>query len=249
MGRYKAVRRDDRAIALSAPAQGDNNVICTSTAYGTAAGLFDEAALVDACKDGDAKAFEQLVSRYDGKLLRIAQHITHNLEDAEDAVQEAFLKAFRKLHQFREDAQFSTWLVRITVNESLMKLRKRHSCKEVAFDSDFQSEGRAPQFQLADWAPNPEELYSRSELRNILRNELRELPPGLKVVFVLRDMESLSTDQTAEVLGLTATAVKARLWRARAGLRERLNKYFARPETDKFTRSKSTNNNNQIQGE
>ena len=216
-------------------------MICTSTAYGTAAGQFDESALVDACKDGDARAFEQLVSRYDGKLLRIAQHITHNLEDAEDAVQEAFLKVFRKLHQFRADAQFSTWLVRITVNESLMKLRKRHSSKEVAIDDDFQRDEPGSHFQLTAWAPDPEELYGKSELREILRNELRELPPGLRVVFILRDLEGLSSDETAEALGLTANAVKSRLWRARAGLREGLSKYFALPETDKFEKSESIN--------
>src|SRR2546427_2587019 len=95
-------------------------------------------ALVHACKNGDAAAFEQLVNRYDAKLLRIAQHITHNREDAQDAVQEAFLKVFRKLTQFRENSQFSTWLIRITVNESLMKLRKQRS-REVSIDEDFES--------------------------------------------------------------------------------------------------------------
>jgi len=96
-------------------------------------------ALVHACKNGDAAAFEQLVKRYDSKLFRIAQHITHNREDAQDAVQEAFLKVFRKLTQFQENSQFSTWLTRITVNESLMKQKQRFS-REVSIDEDFQTE-------------------------------------------------------------------------------------------------------------
>src|SRR6266581_5543928 len=93
----------------------------------TAAG--DDLDLVHATQDGDVSAFEQLVGRYDRKLLRIAQHVTHNREDSQDAVQEAFLKAFQHLGDFREDSQFSTWLIRITVNQALMKLRKRRTTK------------------------------------------------------------------------------------------------------------------------
>jgi RNA polymerase sigma-70 factor, ECF subfamily len=183
-------------------------------------------ALVHACKSGDVAAFEELVKRYDTKLFRIAQHITHNREDAQDAVQEAFIKVFRKLTQFQENSQFSTWLTRITVNESLMKLRKQRSGTEVSINDDFQSEDHSAAFELADWAPNPEELYRGFELRNILRSELQELRPSLRVVFVLRDIEGLSTEQTADVLELTEVAVKTRLSRARLKLRERLSKYF-----------------------
>ena len=183
-------------------------------------------ALVHACKSGNAAAFEELVKRYDTKLFRIAQHITHNREDAQDAVQEAFLKVFRKLTQFQENSQFSTWLTRITVNESLMKLRKQRHNKEFSIDNNFESEDHSLTSELADWARNPEELYRGFELRNILRSELQELQPGLRVVFVLRDIEGLSTEETAEVLESTPVAVKARLWRARLKLRERLSKYF-----------------------
>jgi RNA polymerase sigma-70 factor (ECF subfamily) len=183
-------------------------------------------ALVHACKSGDAAAFEELVKRYDTKLFRIAQHITHNREDAQDAVQEAFLKVFRKLTQFQENSKFSTWLTRITVNESLMKLRRQRHNKEFSIDNSFESEDRSLAPELADWALNPEELYRGFELRNILRSELQELQPGLRVVFVLRDIEGLSTEETAEVLESTPVAVKARLWRARLKLRERLSKYF-----------------------
>ena len=183
-------------------------------------------ALVHACKSGNAAAFEELVKRYDTKLFRIAQHITHNREDAQDAVQEAFLKVFRKLTQFQENSKFSTWLTRITVNESLMKLRKQRHNKEFSIDNNFESEDHSLTSELADWARNPEELYRGSELRNILRSELQELQPGLRVVFVLRDIEGLSTEETAEVLESPPVAVRARLWRARLKLRERLSKYF-----------------------
>jgi len=183
-------------------------------------------ALVHACKSGNAAAFEELLKRYDTKLFRIAQHITHNREDAQDAVQEAFLKVFRKLTQFQENSKFSTWLTRITVNESLMKLRKQRHNKEFSIDNNFESEDHSLTSELADWARNPEELYRGFELRNILRSELQELQPGLRVVFVLRDIEGLSTEETAEVLESTPVAVKARLWRARLKLRERLSKYF-----------------------
>lgn len=189
----------------------------------------DDLALVHASKSGDVAAFEELVKRYDGRLLRIAQHVTHNREDAEDAVQEAFLKVFRKLTQFQENSKFSTWLIRITVNESLMKLRKQRSTREVSIDEDFQSEEDIAPLEVADRTPNPEELYRGSELRNILRGALQELRPGIRVVFVLRDVEGLSTEQTADVLELTHAAVKARLWRARLQLRERLSKYFGKP--------------------
>jgi len=192
--------------------------------------------LVHATRNGDVDAFEQLVKKYDRKLLRIAQSITHNREDSQDAVQEAFLKAYQNLGQFREDSQFSTWLIRIAVNQSLMKLRKLRAGKEVSLDEDFQDQGDMLPIEAMDWSPNPEQLYWASELRDILTQTLQEVRPPLRAVFVLRDIEGLSIDQTAIVMGLTHTAVKARLWRARLQLRKRLNKYFskasefARPE-------------------
>jgi RNA polymerase sigma-70 factor (ECF subfamily) len=190
----------------------------------------DDLALVHASKSGDVTAFEELVKRYDRKLLRIAQHLTHNREDAEDVVQEAFLKAFQHLDQFRETSKFSTWLIRITLNQSLMKLRKRRPTKEVSIDRDFHSGEENLPIDVADWAPNPEEVYRASELRDILRKTLQELGPGLRIVFVLRDIEGLSLEQTAEALSLSLSAVKARSWRARLQLRERLSKYFKKTE-------------------
>ena len=188
----------------------------------------DDLDLVHATKDGDVAAFEQLVKRYDRKLLRIAQCVTHNREDSQDAVQEAFLKAYQNMAEFREDSQFSTWLIRITLNQSLMKLRKQRAVREVSLDEGFQADEDILPIEVTDWAADPEQLYRASELRNILIKALKELRPVLRAVFVLRDIEGLSTTQTAEVLNLSHTAVKARLWRGRLQLRERLNRYFSK---------------------
>ena len=199
----------------------------------------DDLALVHASKSGDLAAFEKLVKRYDRKLFRIAQHLTHNREDAEDVVQEAFLKAFLHLGQFREDAKFSTWLTRIAMNQSLMMLRKRRPTREVSIDNDFQSDDGNLPIDVADWAPNPEELYRAAQLREILGNTLEELGPGLRVVFVLRDIEGFSLEETAEVLELSVPAVKARSFRARLQLRERLSKYFNKAEESASVESHS----------
>ena len=197
-----------------------------STQFEVRAVASDDLDLVHASKSGDVAAFEQLVKKYDRKLLRIAQSVTHNREDSQDAVQEAFLKAYQNLAEFREDSQFSTWLIRITLNQSLMKLRKQRATQEVSLDEDFQAE--ILPMEITDWAPNPEQLYRRTELRNILSKTLKELSPILQTVFVLRDIEGLSIDETAEVLNLSHAAVKARLWRVRLQLRDRLNKYFSK---------------------
>ena len=144
------------------------NMTVDSAELAVAAVANDDLDLVHAAKNGDVAAFEQLVSRYDRKLLRIAQSITHNREDSQDAVQEAFLKAYQNLSGFREDSKFSTWLFRITVNQSLMKLRKQRSTKEMSLDEDFEAEGDFLPKEVADWAPNPEQRYWASELRDIL---------------------------------------------------------------------------------
>jgi RNA polymerase sigma-70 factor (ECF subfamily) len=186
----------------------------------------EDLVLVQATKNGDTAAFEELVKRYDRKLLRIALNVTRNHEDAEDAIQETFLKAYRNLARFQGNAKFSTWLTRIAVNESLTKLRKQHGEKEISLERGIRLDGEVLPFDVADWAPNPEERYGVSQLREILTKSLQELRPALRVVFVLRDVEGFSTSETAEALGLTQVSVKARLFRARLELRERLSKYF-----------------------
>jgi len=190
----------------------------------------DEMALVQAAKRGDVSAFEQLVKRYDRNIFRIAQHITQNREDAEDVVQDAFLKAYGNLEQFQGNSKFYTWLVRIAVNESLMKLRRRRTDRTVSLDEDIKTEEDTMPREVADWSPNPEQLYKQGELRDILRKTVQGLPASFRTVFVLRDVEGLSTEETAEALDLSIPAVKSRLLRARLQLRERLNKYFRKPK-------------------
>ncbi len=188
--------------------------------------VFDEMALVRAAKEGEVSAFEQLVKRYDRNIFRIAQHITQNREDAEDVVQDAFLKAYENLDQFQGNSKFYTWLVRIAVNESLMKLRRRKTSKTVSMDEDVETEEGSMPREFADWSPNPEQQFGQSELSDILRKTIQGLPSSFRTVFVLRDVEGLSTEETAEMLDLSIPAVKSRLLRARLQLRERLNRYF-----------------------
>src|SRR5215468_691449 len=190
----------------------------------------DELALVQAAKRGDDSAFEELVRRYDRNVFRIAQHITQNREDAEDVVQDAFLKAYGNLAQFQEQSKFYTWLVRIAVNEALMKLRRRKPERTVSLDEDIKTEDDSVPREIADWSPNPEQQYTQAELRDILDRTIHGLPATFRTVFVLRDVEGLSTEETAEALDLSVPAVKSRLLRARLQLRERLNKYFQRRE-------------------
>jgi RNA polymerase sigma-70 factor (ECF subfamily) len=143
-------------------------------------------------------------------------------------VQTAFFKAYTNLDRFEAKARFSTWLTRIAVNESLTKLRSnRH---EVFFDYEGSSGERLP-LDFSDWHPNPEELYSNSEFQELLRKAFRELSPGLRLVFVLRDMQSLSYEETAAALNLETTAIKSRLYRARLQLHEKLSKYFSSAES------------------
>ncbi len=196
----------------------------------------EELALVRAAKAGDIKAFEELVRRYDRNVFRIAQHITQNREDAEDVVQDAFLKAYGNLEQFQEQSKFYTWLVRIAVNEALMKLRRRRPERTVSLDQDVQTEEDSMPREVADWSPNPEQQYTQAELRDILSKTIQGLPAGFRMVFVLRDVEGLSTEETADALGLSIPAVKSRLLRARLQLRERLNKYFKRRNNGDGTR-------------
>jgi RNA polymerase sigma-70 factor, ECF subfamily len=187
----------------------------------------DDLDLVHACKKGDVTAFEQLVKRYGRRLLRVSQTVTRNREDSEDAVQEAFMKAFQNLAEFREDSQFSTWLIRITMNQSLMKLRKQRTQRnDISLDEGLQADGDALALEVPDRSPNPEQLCWASELRKILVRTVEELRPILLTVFVLRDVEGLSIAETADVLNLSQAAVKARLWRVRLQLRERLNRYL-----------------------
>jgi RNA polymerase sigma-70 factor, ECF subfamily len=168
------------------------NMIANSTQLAVREVASDNLELVHVCKKGDITAFEQLVKRYGRRLLRISQSVTRNREDSEDAVQEALLKAFQNLADFREDSQFSTWLIRITVNQSPMKLRKQRTHKEVSLDEDFELHGDMLPVDIPNRSPNPEQLCWASELRDILVRTVKELRPILGTVFVLLTLDSQS---------------------------------------------------------
>ena len=196
-----------------------------NTIASAAAKADDEAVFVRAAKRGDLNAFETLVNRYESKIFRLAQNITQNREDAEDVMQEAFLKAFEHLGEFQGNSRFYTWLVRIAVNQALMKLRKRRP-NQISLDEPVETEDDLMPREVEDWGPSPEERFAQTELNGILSNVIAELDPPFRIVFQLCDIEDLSTEETAEVLGLSAPAVKSRLLRARLKLRHKLNRYF-----------------------
>jgi RNA polymerase sigma-70 factor (ECF subfamily) len=200
-----------------------------SNALAPAVGPDDEGALVGAAKAGDISAFEALVARYERKIFRLAMNITQNREDAEDVMQEAFLKSYQHIGEFQGNSRFYTWLVRIAVNQALMKLRKRRP-NQFSLDEAVETEEDAMPRELEDWGPSPEQRYAQTELQQILGQVIAELDPGFRVVFQLRDVDELSTEDTAEALGLSIPAVKSRLLRARLKLRQKLNRYFRRGE-------------------
>jgi len=198
------------------------------------AGVFDESAFVAKARQGDLTAFNELVNRYSRKIFRLAKHITQNDEDAEDVLQETFLKAFEHLGNFQGQSKFYTWIVRIAVNESLMKLRKRKSDRSVPLDEPVDTGEDTVVREIAVWDEDPEKQYSQEELAKILDDAVQSLRPPFRTVFVLRDIEELSTEETAEALGISVPAVKSRLLRARLQLRERLTRFFKKKGDDVF---------------
>ena len=182
----------------------------------------DDLELVARTRAGDRTAFDELVNRHAAKIFRLARHITRNDAEAEDVLQDAFYKAYTRLGQFHADAQFYTWLVRIAVNEALMRLRKRRNSKTVSLDAELETEDGSLQREAASPNENPEQGYSRAETRKFLEQAIDSLDEGYRTVFVLRDVEGLSTQETAEMLDLSISAVKSRLLRARLQLREKL---------------------------
>jgi len=193
---------------------------------------FDESALVAQAKAGDQNAFAELVQKYERKIYRLAKNITRNDEDAEDVLQDAFLKAYTHLDNFKGDSKFYTWIVRIAVNEALMRLRKRKTDRTVPLDEPVELGEETVQREIAVWEDNPEQQYSQEEWRRILDEAVDTLKPDFRTVFVLRDIEELSTEETAETLGISVPAVKSRLLRARLALRERLTRQFKRKGED-----------------
>ncbi len=191
-----------------------------------------ETDLIAKARSGNAGAFSTLLEKYERKIFRLAQHITQNREDAEDVLQETFLKAYEHLDQFQGNSKFYTWIVRIAVNQALMKLRKRKTDRTVSMDEGIDTGEDVVTREIAAWDENPEQRYSRDEMNEILKTAVDSLAPPYRTVFVLRDMEELSTEETAEALDLSIPAVKSRLLRARLQLRDKLTKFFRRKQEE-----------------
>lgn len=188
---------------------------------------WNETQLIVEAKAGSLAAFDELVQHYEARVLGAAQTLARKREDAEEIAQNAFVQAFRHLSDFRGDSRFCTWLVRITINEGLMRLRRRR-VNEISIDNSPESEEGILPRELQDCGPTPEQHCSHGELRSILAMTIRQLPPRYRTVFQLRAVEGFSTRETAQALDLTLTAVKTRLRRARIALRNSLHKYARR---------------------
>lgn len=183
---------------------------------------------LDALQNGDRSEFAKLVERYSDSIYRVAIRMLNNPTDAEDVLQETFIKVMRSIKNFEGRSNLSTWLYKIAVNESLMALRKQKPEVAVAED-DFQDNDDGdsyPVFQILDWCCLPEKEFMTNETRTILNQAIQNLPQSLKSVFILRDIEGLSIRETSKALDLTETNVKTRLLRARLKLREELSTYF-----------------------
>ena len=186
-----------------------------------------EYALLRAAKAGDSAAFEILCKQSANTVFHLARRIMRNNEDAEDVVQESFQQAFVHLKRFNGDSRFSTWLSRIAINAALMKLRKKHRVWEVSLDASAEAEQPSTHVDVADQALNPEQVYAQKERQRILSQVMNELTPGTREAIELRELGERSTEETAQIMGISVTAVKARVFHGRRRLRERLNRFVA----------------------
>ena len=193
-----------------------------------------ERTLVAAAKNGDEQAFETLFKRYQRKTFAVVLRYTRVVEDAEDIVQQSFYKAFLHLCQFQGESSFSTWLTRIAINEALMFLRRIGAAHEVSID-DIREAGSADSLEIPDSNADPETHYSQREEVRILSKAVRNLRPALRTTIVLRELRELSTSETARRMGLSVTTVKARRFRGKRELRQKLASYLKptrKPGTD-----------------
>ncbi len=184
-------------------------------------------ALLNKLQAGDPLAFAQFVEENQGQVYNLALRMLNDPQEAEDVLQETFLNAYKALPEFQGRSSLSTWLYRIASNASLMRLRKKRP-DTVSVDEPLTLDaGDSVPRQLVDWSNLPEDELISNESRHVMDEAVSELPEPLRIVFVLRDLEGLSTAETGEVLGLSEGAVKTRLHRARLKLREKLSSYFA----------------------
>jgi RNA polymerase sigma-70 factor, ECF subfamily len=192
----------------------------------------DEVLLVNRLRAGDEGAFEDLIRKFGSRLLAVARRFVRNDEDAQDIVQSAYLSAFRALDQFEGNCQLSTWLHRIVVNTALMKLRSKRRKPEESIEEllpAFQEDGHHVE-QFADWTMPADQLIERNETRAFVRACIDRLPDNYRTVLLLRDIEERSTQDVADALSMTSTAVKVRLHRARQALSTLLRQEYARPQ-------------------
>ena len=187
----------------------------------------DDFVLVQRVVAGDSRCFELLVRRHERRVFRVVLAVLGNVQDAEDALQEAFIKAFRHLDQFRAESRFTTWLTRIAVNEALQKRQARRNL--VPLDESRQPEETPLPRRFEPWKANPEQLYGQQELRQLVESAVQALPPIYREVLILRDIEGMSAEEAAEALHLKVPALKSRLLRARLMLREALGSALEQP--------------------
>jgi len=186
----------------------------------------DEKKFLAAVRRGDERAVQKLVDLYSPRLYNLALRILRHPQDAEDALQETFITALGKLDQFDGRASFFTWIYRIAVNTSLMALRKRRSRHRKEEPLMWPGFDEIQSRELIDWTADPGRTLLTTEMRQIMDEAIEKLPAKYRMVFVLRDLEELTTEETAKTLGVTTANVKIRLMRARLFLREALAKYF-----------------------
>ena len=201
------------------------------------AASLDDSALVSRVARHDPAAFEALMRRYNGKLFRVARAILKDDAEAEDALQEAYLDAFRHIGDFRGASNIATWLTRIVVNQALMRLRKRRRDRVVVPFRDAEDPGPAPvEAEMADdSAESPSAALLRAEVRRMLERRIDELPVAFRTVFIMREVEDMTVEETAECLGIPASTVRTRLFRARARLRESLARDMDMATADVFS--------------
>jgi RNA polymerase sigma-70 factor, ECF subfamily len=182
---------------------------------------------LEALKTGDSEAFTRLVDETSGHIYRVALQILGDDQDAEDVLQETYIKAFRALPKFEGRSSLTTWLYRIAVNEALMLVRKRRPQTISVDENDpFDAESESDGMEIVDFCCLPEGELLSSESHGFLDRAVQNLPANLRVVFVLRDLEGMSIQETSEALGLSEDNVKTRLLRARLHLRQELSAYF-----------------------
>ena len=192
-----------------------------------------DATFVEAFRRGEVAAFEHLVRRHEQRVFRVARRITRNHEDAEEVAQDTLLQAFKHVASFRGDSRFSTWLTRIAVNMALMKVR-RQKIHAMSLDNGAETDNGRITREIQDKKPTLEQQCLRQELQFILVEMIGRLGPRYRAVVHLRDLEDLSIAETAAALGLSRSAVKSRLLRARSQLRQSLNRRFRRRPSRQF---------------